>query len=203
MKPDEVKKAMTKLGGMFPGQFTQEQGKLLAKEFAGLSFAAVCKAIDQHRMNPELKDGFMHVGKLLEGCRAAEHEAEFGPRIAQREQTWCDVQRRLHPQLAQAGDLEVILRVHRQWAVRAAGGDDFTQMSDGNRKMIETSCKSQLMAIAYDPGEEPTAQQSAQTSVWIDEMAEWVWVSVEDFRRMLDDVRGDLALSSAAASSPL
>ena len=190
MNHAEAENLVTKtLAGLFPNQLSGEQARFAAREFLPFSVAGASRAIREHRKAHE----FISWPKLLEGCRAAEHDANRGVNLAEREQSWCDVQRRLHPQLDGRCDVEVILRVHRQWAALAVGGGEFAEMSAGYRRQIETSCKAKLVEVAFPAGVVQTDEEAAATFVWVAQTAELVFASVETFKQVLSDLRGDLA----------
>lgn len=173
MKPDEVTKAVKLLGDLFPGQLTTETVKLLREQWLPLSFDAVSKACKAHKCSPDLKDGFMHVGKLLEGCRAAAHAEKAQTLTTSREGSWCDVRRRQNPQLAGRCDVEVIVRVHRDWWWR-----DRDRKGEGYRRQIEAS----LLYLLHDAGD-------GAAEAWVPYVFD---AEPVDFAQSLRDLRGEV-----------
>ncbi len=173
MTRDEAVQATRRLGGLFPGQLTQEIAKWTAAQFLPFTVAAVTEAVDAHKAAHE----FLNTPNLLEGIRAIERKESQVRVNVDREGSWCDVQRRLRPQLHGRSDIEVILRVHRAWLWAAAGGAE--KASDGYRSRFLSSCRSMLLAHA---------------GVVLEHLASWA-NTIEhhpaDFQMVLDDLRGN------------
>lgn len=133
MKPAEAAKAVAYLAKLFPGQMTDELVRHAHDRFVGYDERPARKAIAEHRDAHE----FISWPQLWEGCRAAS-QAENPDGKPSREQSWFDVYRRQRPQLREAGDAEVALRVHRDWWIRCG-------RSDSSRRQFEASCVNQLV----------------------------------------------------------
>jgi hypothetical protein len=163
VKPEDLKNAIKYLGGLFPGQLTQEQARYLAKALAPFTKEAVTQGIDIHRA----KQDKVHTAMLIEGCRAEERRAKDSTNNTRNEGSWADVQRRLRPQLTGKSDVEVCLRVHRQWLVHSG--------SSYQTKFL-ASCRQQLLALGMPAGD-------------VQRYVETLYLDPGTFQQVLDDVR--------------
>src|SRR5687768_14326542 len=118
MNRDDAKKMVKLLSGLFDSKpLTEDQARYAAQEFRAFELADVERAIREHRGQYT----FIEWPELLEACRAPLREEADRTRAATKgavpvtrnaaDESWCDVRRRQSPQLQNAGDLEVILRV--------------------------------------------------------------------------------------------
>jgi hypothetical protein len=165
MKAEELKIAIKYLGGLFPGQLTQEQARYLAKALAPFTKDAVTQAIDVHRATHTKVD----TAHLLEGCRAEERRAKDSTNNTRNEGSWADVHRRMRPQLTGKSDVEVCLRVHRQWIVH----------SDASyQAKFLASCRQQLLSIGMQREDVPR---------YVDTL----FLDPGSFQQVLDDVRAN------------
>jgi hypothetical protein len=128
----EAKDVVAYLAKMFPGQLTDELVVHARNRLLGYDERAARKAIADHRDAHE----FVTWPQLWEGCRVA--SVAEGPKKLDA-QSWADVYRRQCPQLAQASDAEVALRVHRGWWFRGP-------KTEACRRQLETSCAAQLVS---------------------------------------------------------
>lgn len=188
MNPDEIKRAVKLLLSLFDSQnVTQEQGALLREEFAGLSYAAVCSAIKEHRKAHE----FISIPQLLEGCRAAERgETTKATVTSQGEGSWFDVRRRQNPAYEGRCDIEVAIRVFwRQW-------QDSTK-TDVYRRKLAAECRRILInAKPAREGDQPL--DDAGREQW----AALIFESVADVRYWLEQLRDTCPTSFMPASVP-
>lgn len=182
MNHDEAVKMAQKLGSLFQ-PLTQAQAKLAIAEFEAFSRGAVEKAIDQHRKGGGTREGFIDWPQLFEGCRAAEASGKStgkGTATPTVDLSWADVYRKRDPALAQAGDYEVCLRVHRGWWIRSS-------RSIGYRALFLSGCRSTLISL----GMEIAAAACA---------AEAILHSPEMFRLALQDLRDNVAKPPAVSN---
>lgn len=141
MRLDEAKQFAVWVAKLFPSQITPEQARFLRDELLPFRPDAATRAIKAHRAAHEFFSG----PQLIEGCRAAERGATSAPQDnGDREPSWCDVRRRQNPQLGNAGDYEVVVRVHRQWW-------NGRGKPVGGRPSIEGSCRRLLAACGMEP----------------------------------------------------
>lgn len=141
MTKDEAKKCVKKLGGLFPGQLTQDQAEWALKRFLEFEYADVVKAIDGHRESPAVtaNKGFIEWTQLMEGCRAAARaQDKRGAMFSRREGSWADIRRRQRPDLAEATDAEVVMRIHRGWWLK-------WPKTDGWRAKLHRECAHELV----------------------------------------------------------
>lgn len=208
MKPDEAQKLVREVATLFPLQVTQAQGKWLAEQFSPLSQPACAAAIKEHRATRQKWD----LSQLIEGCKAAEHADDVSRDNARREGTLVDVYRRQRLDLAKAGDVEVILRVHRGWwyaarqsvyRQRIAEFEDATieQYLEKNsdrfkRRRFFSSAVGCLIscfgAEAAKLGRKLTAQEDREMSDRAERLAATIFADPHDFDLCLQDLRGEL-----------
>jgi hypothetical protein len=177
VKPDEIKNAVKRLGGLFPGQLTTEHGRQLFGELSGFSAAAVNDAIGEHART---RDRFGYA-QFLEGCRAAERGQSAAHTNTDREGTWFDVQRRLCPQLSRASDVEVALRVYRKHLMASPATESY-------RAKYRRECGVQLV----------TAGMTVDAS---ERWAETIFADPDHFRLVLDDLRDSQQANPFVAAS--
>ena len=170
MNAAEAKKMSVKLASIFPAQVNQEQAKMVAKEFLAFTVAAVDRAIVDHRKNPDLKDGFWNMGKLLEGCRAAERGDQREARVNVFGESLPDMIRRDWEQLRKRNDYEVLIRYWRaEWYRYSASAERrkpkeptndeqksaremWQRQVDGERLRVTSGCRYSLIAAGMDAG---------------------------------------------------
>lgn len=129
------------LAGLFPNQVSQEQSKLYIREFQAFEERIVYAAIIEHRKSPDLKGGFLDFGKLLEGCQSNARGAAAAsrPRTSIADQSFASVYRQQRPDLAGAGDYEVILRILRGFWFRASAREsDVANLDREKSRAIQT-----------------------------------------------------------------
>jgi hypothetical protein len=138
----EVSDAIKTLCGLFMGQVSDESVLQLRKDFAPFSRQAVFRAIAEHRKSPSLKNGYWNYGQLIELCNRTERGEQLEARQFVPAQTFAAIYRQQRPDLAKAGDFEVIIRVHRSWwrAVCIRG-----RFHDGYRRHFFASCVTALI----------------------------------------------------------
>lgn len=168
MTPDEFKKAITMLAGLFPTQITQAQASFLRGELSGFDFGVAVRAIKNHRASHD----FVNIPQLLEGCRAEGNKGVVARDNSGREESWVDIQRRMNPQFDKVTPLEIVLRVHRAWWHRSG-------RSEGARRAIESSCRGRLIGLgmAYE-----------KSGPWISAVFE---PGVDYFRRVLSEASAE------------
>ena len=177
MNPTEAKDVVAYLAKLFPGQMTDELMRHARDRLLAYDERPARKAIADHRDAHE----FINWPQLWEGCRAASQGD--GPK-SPREPSWFDVYRRQRPQLKDAGDAEVVLRVHRDWWVRCSKSDSY-------RRQFGASCASLLVAAGMTP-------EAAR---------EWAGAIFDDspdfFRRCLEELRNTAADAKALEECPV
>lgn len=170
MNHDDTKKLVKLLAGLFPNQLTVEQGRFAAEKFREFECADVERAIKTHRESGATKEGFIDWKNLFEGCRAASKSRSEGEENFRREGTWADVYRRQRQELADAGDYEVVLRVHRRWWWRCGKRDSY-------RSQITASCVTRLIVFGMSQ-----ADAEKWTEVVFDDSPDY-------FRQCLEEIR--------------
>ncbi len=169
MKSKEADACVAYLGGQFPARLTTANGKLLMRQFLNFEQPIVMRAIDWFKLNHEFRSGEFEMKPLIEAIRNEERKArQGGSESTQKEGTWFDVWRRLRPQLAGRGDVEVCLRVHRQWLIE--GGENY-------REKFLASCRNTLYVAGMQKAED--RQRYAET----------ILLDPDSFRQALEDVR--------------
>lgn len=184
MTKDKASECARVLANNFPNQVNQEQARTFMEQVSALDFDCAVAAIRAHKATR--MDGFWNMAQLLEGCRAAERSADQATLNNRREGTNADVYRRQTPQMRNATDIEVILRVHRGWWHKCS-------RSDGYRRKFESSAKYQIyMAMMADVLGEPTDQRASEASEIAARFAETIFADPETFALSLQDVRGEI-----------
>lgn len=146
MKFKHAKDCIEYLGSQFPGRLTTGMGKLLLRQFTNFDRDCVMQAIDSFTLNHEFKSADIEPKALLDAIRAEQRKTKPTGENAKPEGSWADVWRRLRPQLAGKGDVEVCLRVHRQWLV--FGGES-------NREKFLASCRNTLVGMGMPIADAP------------------------------------------------
>lgn len=194
MTKDQATKCVSRLAKLFMGQVNDAHVVLLVKGFLPLSIAAVEGAIDEHRTSPDLVNGFWNMGNLLEECRAAErgpHVQKTGQFIP--DQSFAAVYRKQRPDLRDANDYEVIIRVHRGFlrdCLRDAPPDETFQASGpfriyigrrsasyGYFRKFENSCREALISAGMDVKENPGVAEIWTRYLFLEEArdcAQWL-----------------------------
>lgn len=168
MKHQHAKDCIRYLGEQFPGRLTQGMAKLLLRQFTSFERDAVMKAIDAFTLNHEFKSADIEPKHLLEAIRAEERKTNPPGDNARKEGSWFDAWRRMRPQLGGAGDVEVCLRVHRQWLIEA--GETY-------REKFLASCRNTLFAAGMLVHDDRRRY------------AETITLDPDSFRQVLQDVR--------------
>lgn len=195
MTHDEARQCVKFLGGLYPGQITQDQAKVAADEFRPFDAGAVRAAIQQYRSAHDVIEWTVLFAAV---ARPVAVPGDAGTTDAQ-QGTVLAVARRLRPDLAERSDTEVILRYFRadwvrfaaRYAERAKDKASWDQQRgevtrdlarigwDGKRQSVVTSCVGALLGIGmtYD-----------DARGW----AETCFAPVEEFKNVLADLRGEL-----------
>lgn len=166
MNPGEIKNAIKILGGLFPGQLTEEQVKLLRDQLAPFQFDAALLAIKNHRTKHE----FISFPQLMEGCRAAERDRSESVTGAARDGSIADVYRRVMPWLKGTGDIETVIRVYRQFWHKSSKSDSY-------RSKFNRECTCALISLGL-----PEPDAARWTATIFDE-------DVNYFSQVLEDLR--------------
>lgn len=178
MTKDEIERFIRKIGGLFPNQVTVEQAKFLRQELAGFTITAADQALSEHRASRE----FLNYPQLIEGCRAAERSEAGSTSNTNKEGSWFDVRRRLNPQLKDATDLEVAIRVYRQHLHKSGG-------SEAYRRKFLSECRTAVILAGVEAKD---ADSWAQTILW----------GPHEFRQALADLRGESPSSPREVVEP-
>lgn len=168
MTAEETIEVVKTLAGLFPNQVTTEQAKQLKSELRAFSKAAAMSAVREHRKNPDLAGGFWNMGKLLEGCRAAERGESLEAKQFSGNESLPDIIRRGWEQLRDRNDYEVLLRYWRadwhRYSTDAdrrkptdestpelkAVADQWRQQFDGARRRVEAGCRGSLISAGME-----------------------------------------------------
>lgn len=142
MNQIEVKKVLKLIGGMFPGRVTEEQMIALADRLRQFSYVAAAKAVNDHCFNHE----FLSFPQLIEGCRSAEQTSKLSPRQNFPSMSFADIYRRQRPDLTDANDFEVVIRVHRSWWISQTRTAPL-------RAKLERSCAAALISVGMPANE--------------------------------------------------
>lgn len=178
MTKDEAKDCVRMVNKLFTPPISDETAKLLVGDFQSFKKSSVDEAIREHRRTRE----FLAIPGLLEGCRCQERGDQMQARQFIPDQTFAAIYRNQRPDLRDANDYEVIIRIHRSWWKTAARWDDETNSRAGSESLIrqiDSSCVNVLIAAGMEP--EAAGRWSAYTYLHDHECQNWL----EEIRQMI------------------
>lgn len=177
MRPDEAKRLLKQLAGLFSGQVTQDQASYILSELAPLDCRNCERAIREHRTFNER----INFPELWVACKAtlsqATNQAAESPKKT-KDLTWADSFRRQRPDLASSSDAELILIIHRGWWNRC-------NQSDAYRTKFGSSCRAALI-------------ESGKSHEEAAGMAQVIFADGNLFALTLQDLRGELPVGGVA-----
>jgi len=163
MTMNEVEAVLEMLGGLYPGRITEQVADLLCEDLKRVHYQHAIAVAKEHRRNHD----YFRYSEFRKSCLST------GPGAAKRmgavpTLSFTNTYRRQRPDLADAGEYEVIVRIHRSWCAKAD--------SEGGRVMVSRGCESSLCAAGMD---------ALSAKRW----AEYPFLANEDCQHWLDQLR--------------